>query len=162
MDQLAVVGRHYERVVSSSSHVYKASITSPDATQLNTLFCWVESSKWSHRLTRLNKTVLSSWVASGDMITLKTQLNKTGDSWRVLIMFCTVGGFVELSRNSDHIAWRDSTQHTVLLSWVVIVITSPDSSRLQQRLSVTVVTQFCVRLGLGLEGSLAINLFKLK
>jgi len=59
-------------------------------------------------------------VASGDVITLKTQLNKTGNSRRVLNIFCNVGGFAELSRKSD-------------------------SSRLQQRLSVTVVTQFCER-----------------
>jgi len=31
-------------------------------------------------------------------------LDKTGDSRRVLNISCTVGGFVELSRKSDHIA----------------------------------------------------------
>jgi len=69
--------------------------------------------------TQLNKTVLSSWVASGDVITLKTQLNKTGYSRRVLNIF---------------------VQSAVLLSWVAKVFTLQDSSRLQQRLSVTVVT----------------------
>jgi len=44
----------------------KASITSPDATQLNSIkqFCWVESLNWSHRPIRPNSTELFCRVES--------------------------------------------------------------------------------------------------
>jgi len=47
---------------------------------------------------------LSRVGRSGDVITLKTQLHKTGNSRRVLNIVCTVGGFVSWSRKSDHVA----------------------------------------------------------
>jgi len=96
-------------------------------TRLNStkLFCWVNRSITLN--TQLDKTVLLSWVASGDVttvtdslfcsrdesgdvITFTTQPNNTADWEKNIQNYPTVSSFVELSCKSDHIARLVSTR----------------------------------------------------